>query len=197
MASSNGKPSPGISLVIGALVVGVATGYFIGRAGGGGGGATTTTPVATGPGASETPPPVKAGQPTPTFTPTPPPPTGYASGSACKGPDTKTLWVYPDGSNSCKNYDGPVEVWPGLKGTINWNSPPGTSLHIVFPTSKAFDGLYCGGNFCTINQANSAYSGTPQEYAAYVYGSGTPTPKPGSMTPTPAGIQLGRIIIKP
>ena len=194
MAEPNGKPSSGIGLAIGALVVGGVIGFVIGRSGGGGG----TTPTPTG---SPVPSPV------PLLTPTPPAvrTLTYDSGKSCFGADTKTIYVDRSGVNSCydaqTNAEGSADVYPAEPATVNWNSDPGTTLVIVFQTPdavKAFKNLRCYANSCSIGQADPTYHITPQPYAAYVYGKGTPTPKPGgSPTPTPSGPMIGHIIIKP
>jgi hypothetical protein len=193
MATSN-KPSSGIGLAIGALVVGVVVGLVIGKGGGGGGGAVPTPA-----------PPVMT--PTPATTPTP---SGvgtltYDGGASCFGPDTKNIYVDKNGVNSCYNAEtnpqGNADVHPANPATVNWFSDPGTTLVIVFQTPDAvtaFKNLRCYANSCSIGQADPSYHLTPQPYAAYVYGKGTPTPRPGgSPTPKPTGPMVGHIIIKP
>ena len=191
MATSNGKPSSGIGLVVGALVVGGVIGFAIGRSGGGGGG-TSPTPVPT------TAPPAPSQTPTPRVGPI----GDYSSGSGCLGQGTKDIYVSPNGTNSCRdavtNPDGTADDYAANGDTVNWSSDVGTRLVIVFRTpsvaSQAFPQFGCIANTCSVGPAVTKYHLTPQPYAAYVFNR---TPTPPGPTPTPATPMLGKIIIKP
>ena len=157
-------------IVLGVLVVAGIVGFLVGRA---------TVPVPPVPNCP-TPVPTAAGTPVAT--------------DPCTDPGAKAIAVSASGAPSC--YD--AWLWTTSNDEAVWTAPAGSTLVIAFKDQGIFSLQSSPSSPNKVSSGSpigSAPHNTPFPYVAYVYGRGTPTPKPG--TPTPVVTPQGRIIIKP